>query len=206
MTNTEIEALMQMSTILLIIGSILLILAIIKIKKQNKKNENKKNIAYQEDTNNQEESIVIQTIETQTEKEILMPYRRRYLLTKNEWAFYKSLKPVADELGYTVLAKIRVADLVEVTAKDRSEWQKYFNKVNKKHVDFVLAKPENLQIVLLIELDDNSHNEAQKKRDDFIDELYKQTGYKLLRTRGSGELKEQIQAILSSISTEHSTQ
>lgn len=126
-----------------------------------------------------------------------LPYKKKLLLTKNEWAFYKSLKPVADELGYTVLAKIRVADLVEVTAKDRSEWQKYFNKVNKKHVDFVLAKPENLQIVLLIELDDNSHNEAQKKRDDFIDELYKQTGYKLLRTRGSGELKEQIQTILN---------
>lgn len=126
-----------------------------------------------------------------------LPYRKKFLLTKNEWAFYKSLKPVANELGYTVLAKIRVADLVEVTAKDRSEWQKYFNKVNKKHIDFVLAKPENLQIILLIELDDNSHNEAQKKRDIFIDELYKQTGYKLLRTRGSAELKEQIDTILN---------
>lgn len=125
-----------------------------------------------------------------------LPYRKKFLLTKNEWAFYKSLKPVADELGYTVLAKIRVADLVEVTAKNRSEWQKYFNKVNKKHVDFVLAKPENLQIVLLIELDDNSHNESQKSRDAFIDALYKQTGYKLLRTRGTAELKEQIETIL----------
>lgn len=125
-----------------------------------------------------------------------MPYRKKFLLTKNEWAFYKSLKPVADELGYTVLAKIRVADLVEVTTKNRSEWQKYFNKVNRKHIDFVLAKPENLQIVLLIELDDNSHNESQKNRDAFIDALYKQTGYKLLRTRGTAELKEQIETIL----------
>lgn len=126
-----------------------------------------------------------------------MPYKKKLLLTKNEWSFYKSLKPVADELGYSVLAKIRVADLVEVTAKDRSEWQRYFNKVNKKHVDFVLAKPENLQIVLLIELDDNTHNEAQKQRDEFIEALYSQTGYKLLRTRGSGELKEKIQSILN---------
>lgn len=130
-----------------------------------------------------------------------LPYRKKFLLTKNEWAFYKILKPVADELGYTVLAKIRVADLVEVTTKDRSEWQKYFNKVNKKHVDFVLAKPENLQIVLLIELDDNSHNESQKNRDAFIDELYNQTGYKLLRTRGSTELKEQIESLLKNNDT-----
>lgn len=125
-----------------------------------------------------------------------MPYKKRYLLTKNEWSFYKALKPAADELGYTVLAKIRVADLVEVTSSDRSEWQKYFNKINKKHIDFALAKPENLQIVLLVELDDNSHNEAQKQRDEFVEALYKQTGYKLLRTKGTGSLKEAIEKAL----------
>lgn len=125
-----------------------------------------------------------------------MPYKKKLLLTKNEWSFYKSLKPVADELGYSILAKIRVADLVEVTSKDRSEWQTYFNKINKKHVDFVLAKPDNLQIVLLIELDDNSHNDKQKQRDEFIEALYKQTGYTLLRTSGTGELKEKIKSAL----------
>ena len=126
-----------------------------------------------------------------------LPYKKKLLLTKNEWSFYKALKPAADELGYTVLAKIRVADLVEVAVSDRSEWQKYFNKINKKHIDFALAKPENLQIVLLIELDDNSHNDEQKKRDEFIEALYKQTGYKLLRTKGTGNLKEAIEAALA---------
>lgn len=126
-----------------------------------------------------------------------LPYKKKLLLTKNEWSFYKALKPAADELGYTVLAKIRVADLVEVAVSDRAEWQRYFNKINKKHIDFALAKPENLQIVLLIELDDNSHNEAQKKRDEFIEALYKQTGYKLLRTKGTGNLKEAIEAALA---------
>jgi len=125
-----------------------------------------------------------------------MPYKKKLLLTKNEWSFYKALKPAADELGYTVLAKIRVADLVEVTTSDRSEWQKYFNKVNKKHIDFALAKPDNLQIVLLIELDDNTHNDTQKKRDEFIEDLYKQTGYKLLRTKGTAYLKEAIETAL----------
>lgn len=121
-----------------------------------------------------------------------LPYKKKLLLTKNEWAFYKSLKPIADELGYSVLAKIRVADLVEVNVKDSKDFMKYFNKINKKHVDFILAKPENLQIELLIELDDNSHNSAQKQRDEFVETLYKQTGYKLLRVKGAGELKEKI--------------
>lgn len=146
--------------------------------------------------NNQQKQKTISQKEDISDVEVsnveTLPYKKKLLLTKNEWSFYKSLKPIADELGYSILAKIRVADLVEVTSKDRSEWQKYFNKINKKHIDFVLAKPENLQIILLIELDDNSHNEKQKQRDEFIDMLYIQTDYKLLRVRGTGELKEKI--------------
>lgn len=121
-----------------------------------------------------------------------LPYAKKFLLTKNEWAFYKSLKPIADELKLTVLAKVRLADLVEVNVSDKKEYIKYFNKINKKHVDFILAKPENLQIELLIELDDNSHNEKQKERDSFTEALYNKTGYKLLRVRGAQELKEKI--------------
>lgn len=125
-----------------------------------------------------------------------LPYKKKLLLTKYEWGFYKELKPIADELGYTVLAKIRVADLIEVTAKDHSEWQKYFNKISNKHIDFVLAKPENLQVILLIELDDNSHNKTQKKRDDFINALYQKADYKLLRVNGTAELKSKIESTL----------
>ncbi len=166
--------------------ALIIIIALVIYIAINKKNEMKLATAPAEPT--QEENIKV------TEN---LPYKKKLLLTKNEWSFYKSLKPVADELGYSVLAKIRVADLVEVAqTKDRSEWQKYFNKINKKHVDFVLAKPENLQIVLLIELDDNSHNDKQKQRDEFIEALYKQTGYTLLRTSGTGELKEKIMSAL----------
>ncbi len=125
----------------------------------------------------------------------VLPYKKKLLLTKNEWIFYKSLKPVADELGFSILSKIRVADLVEVNVDDKKDYMKYFNKINKKHVDFALAKPDNLQIMLLIELDDNSHKDGNK-RDEFIEKLYKQTGYKLLRLKGEAGLKEAIENAL----------
>lgn len=128
----------------------------------------------------------------------ILPYKKKLLLTKNEWAFYKELKPIADEMKLSVLAKIRVADLVEVDSSvNKSEWQKYFNKINKKHIDFALANPANLRIELLIELDDNSHNNAQIERDKFVEELYKKTGYPFLRTRGTGDLKNKISAALN---------
>lgn len=171
---------------------LILVGLIIYLVKKNKKTKNDiQNINIPNINNNDDDNTIDIPLPTEN-----FPYKKKYLLTKNEWSFYKSLKPVADELGFCILAKIRVADLVEITAKDRSEWQKFFNKVNKKHVDFALAKPENLQIMLLIELDDNTHNEKQKDRDVFIDALYKQTGYKLLRVRGEGNLKNAVNDIL----------
>lgn len=170
-------------TVVLIV--IILILGIIIISMNKNKSQSNK-------TNETKEEI---EVEEKTET-IEMPYKKKYLLTKNEWYFYKGLKPVADELGYTILAKIRVADLIEVVAKDPKEKMAYTNKVNRKHIDFALARPENLKIELLIELDDMSHSTKQKDRDEFIEKLYEKAGYKLLRVHGSGYLKEKIENIL----------
>ena len=127
-----------------------------------------------------------------------IPYRPKYFLTKNELYFYKELKKIADEKNLVVLSKIRVADLVEVEPMDRRQWQTYFNKINKKHVDFALANPQNLQIQLLIELDDYSHNDKQYERDRFMEAVYKKTNYKLLRVKGIANLKENIEGTLNS--------
>lgn len=127
-----------------------------------------------------------------------IPYRPKYFLTKNELYFYKELKRIADEKNLVVLSKIRVADLVEVEPMDRSQWQTYFNKINKKHVDFALANPQNLQIQLLIELDDYSHNDKQYERDRFMEAVYKKTNYKLLRVKGTANLRENIEGTLNS--------
>lgn len=124
-------------------------------------------------------------------------YQRKYLLTHHEWSFYKELKPVADKLGYTVLAKIRMADLVEAVANNNSDYYKGFAKVKAKHVDFALARPDNLYIELLIELDDNSHTEGNE-RDAFVEAVYASVGYKLLRVRGGEYLEDKITAALDS--------
>lgn len=125
-------------------------------------------------------------------------FYRKNLMTKNEWSFYKSLKPIADKLNYSILAKVRVADLIGIkNGVSKSEWQTAFNKISKKHIDFILCNPENLYPILLIELDDNSHNvEKQKQRDEFIDKLYKNTGYRLLRVTSATEIEEKIKKAL----------
>lgn len=128
-----------------------------------------------------------------------IPYKRKNLMTKNEWSFYKQLKIIADEINLTILCKTRIADLVEVeNGLNKSEWQIAFNKINKKHIDFILCKPENLYPLLLIELDDNSHKTNERKeRDIFIEKILEKCGYKILRIKGPGQLKEKIINILN---------
>lgn len=132
--------------------------------------------------------------ELQEDKIEKLPYIKKNLMTKNEWAFYKQLKPIADKHNYSIICKTRVADLIDVQkGLSKSEWQTAFNRINKKHIDFILCKPENLLPVLLIELDDNSHDtEKSKERDEFIEKVLNLTGYKLLRTRGTAELEDNI--------------
>lgn len=141
---------------------------------------------------NQVNTETTDTIETEEIKEY--PYKKKLLLTKNEWYFYKKLKPICDKYNLHILSKIRFADLVEVESKiDNKEKIKYFNKISRKHIDFVLCKPENLQIIALIELDDKSHEQKNRiERDNFIDNVCKKTGYKIIHIRNYEEIEEKL--------------
>ena len=121
-----------------------------------------------------------------------LPYRKNFLLTKNEYWFYKNLKEIADKYGYAILAKIRFADLVEVNGEaGKSEYMKYFGKIKAKHIDFILCKKENLYPELLIELNDNSHKKEDRiKRDEFVKKIADKVGYKMIFVNGTGDLED----------------
>ena len=92
------------------------------------------------------------------------------------------------------MAKIRFADLVEVSAEaDKKEYMKYFGKIKSKHIDFILCKKDNLYPELLIELNDSSHNKEDRiKRDDFIKKIAERVGYKMVFINGTQNLEETI--------------
>lgn len=177
--------------ILAIIG--LIVYLIISKKKTNTNIQvNIPTTAVNDNIDNNEDLLEIKS------ENMFLPYVRKNLMTKNEWYFYKQLKPVADKLNYSILCKVRVADLVDIEkGLDKSQWQTAFNRINKKHIDFVLCKPENLYPELLIELDDSAHkSDKVAKRDEFIEKLYKKTGYKLLRVQGGGNIEDKIRTVL----------
>lgn len=118
-------------------------------------------------------------------------YQKAWMFTYNEKDAYAKLKPIAEELGYTVFAKVRLLDLLE-PVKGTKKYKTYFYKIQAKHVDFVLCD-EKLVARYIIELDDNSHNaESRKQRDEFVDEVVQSVGYQIIHVRAIDETIRQF--------------
>ena len=112
-------------------------------------------------------------------------YQAKYLLTQNEWHEYKKLKVFAEEKQLQICPKVRLLDLVEPKSGDG--YLSKLNKIQSKHVDFVLTD-QDMRVKAILELDDNSHNaKDRKERDKFVDEVLTNTGYKIIHTRSITE-------------------
>ncbi len=102
-----------------------------------------------------------------------------HLLTPAEQAFHAVLEPLVRN-SCAISTKVRLADLFSVIP-GRGQ-QAAFNKISRKHIDFVLTEPTTSRILCAIELDDSSHNRADRiGRDDFVNELFAANNLPLLR-------------------------
>lgn len=130
-------------------------------------------------------------------KQTIAAYRKKYLLTKNEYSFYQKIKPIIQEKNLRVLCKIRLADLIEPEPnKNQKEWYAAFNRIKSKHIDFAIAT-ENMKVIVLVELQDNTHQKSDRKeRDEFVNTAVTRAGYILLsvynNTDGLKQLEESL--------------
>ncbi len=114
---------------------------------------------------------------------IAQPYvLKTSLFTPAERSFLGCLDSVLSS-DIRVFAKVRLADLFDVErTSDRSAWRSAFNKINSKHVDFVLYRAADLSPMLAIELDDKTHErEDRRRRDMFLDEIFAASNMSLIR-------------------------
>lgn len=127
-----------------------------------------------------------------------LPYRKvESLLSPAERSFYDVLVPVADAEKLRVFAKVRLQDLFSLP-RGTDNRATYQNKIQQKHVDFVLCDAQAVVPLLAIELDDASHRRAERQaRDQFVDAVYATAGLPLLRVAvkpsyAAGELAVEI--------------
>jgi hypothetical protein len=114
------------------------------------------------------------------------------LLTAAEQKFYQALDAAIDG-RFLILSKVRIADLFIVTSASRSARHRVFCSIACKHVDFVLAEAQNLRPVAAIELDDSSHQRADRLlRDQLLDELFEKAAFPLLRFRTAAKYSPRL--------------
>lgn len=108
------------------------------------------------------------------------PYKvKKSILSSAELNFYNQLKYHTNEFDVIILAKVRLADIVSVKKiKDRI---KYWNKIQAKHIDFIICTIDSTPIVG-IELDDRSHKlKSAYQNDTFKNKLFEEIGISLFR-------------------------
>jgi hypothetical protein len=133
-----------------------------------------------------------------------LPYRRKdYLLTQPERSLFGVLSEVVRD-RYFIFAKVRLADLVWMP-KGTQSWQSHFNRVQSKHIDFVICDRASIRPLLCIELDDASHGQAARQtRDAFVDAALLAAGLPFIRIRAAksynvAELRRQIEAAINAM-------
>lgn len=99
------------------------------------------------------------------------------LLTTNEDRFRRVLSEVTGD-RYFLACQVRMADVLDA----RPYSQAAFNKISRKHFDFVLCDPATTRPLMAIELDDSTHRRAEAQaRDSVKDAACRAARFPLLR-------------------------
>jgi hypothetical protein len=126
--------------------------------------------------------IVVVVVKTMAgageEKSKDFPYEKEpSLFTATELAFLAALDQAVGR-QVRIMGKARLADIVGVKkGLDKPAWQKAFNRIQSKHLDFVACDPKTMAVQFVIELDDKSHRRPDRQeRDQFLDQVMQAVG------------------------------
>lgn len=109
-------------------------------------------------------------------------HKRSHLCDPNERRFLGALvMAVGNE--YLIMTKVRIADLMVLSKQlDEKGKKNAYDKVSREHVDFVLCRKHNTEVVCAIDLiDRTSLNMERARRAKFLDELFKNAGLPFVR-------------------------
>lgn len=117
-----------------------------------------------------------------------LPYALRdAFLTPAEHSFYMVLRQALEGAAgdrAIVFSKVSLGDVFYARSSDPSEFRTATNRIDRKHVDFLLCEPGTVRPLMGIELDDRSHGRDDRQaRDAFVDQVFETAGLPLMRVR-----------------------
>ena len=126
---------------------------------------------------------IVALLSPKTEKaEQDFPYALRDdFLSPAEQSFYQVLRTVGGE-RLLICPKVALADLFFAKTGDYRQNRIFLNRIDRKHVDFLLCEPKTMRPVVGIELDDKSHDRPERQeRDEFVDGVFAAAKLPLVR-------------------------
>lgn len=128
---------------------------------------------------------------TENTSEERLPYvPKKGLMTPSERKLYAILKETLGD-RYDISPQVGLSRIFDVRASGW-EWKKYFNKISRKSVDFLVAEKGSSKPVLAIELDDWTHKlDRRIERDEFVERVFGAAGLGLLRMKKKDILRAQ---------------
>lgn len=111
-----------------------------------------------------------------------LPFKLRDdFLSNAEISFCQVLRGVVGDRA-VVCPKVNLGDLFFVATGDHRKNRALTNRVDRKHVDFLLCEPKTMRPILGIELDDRSHDRADRQaRDQLVEAVFNAAGLPLAR-------------------------
>ncbi|EIE7934797.1 DUF2726 domain-containing protein [Salmonella enterica] len=122
-------------------------------------------------------------------------YERKPFLTQNERLFFKK---IMDEINdnYHIITQVRLADIIQPNKTFNKKSKQYialFRQISQWHVDYAIMNKQNFNIILVIELDDSSHQQkARQRRDTILNKALEQSGITIIRTTNFNDAMKQI--------------
>ena len=131
------------------------------------------------------ESTAGKQIET---KDALLPYRlRERFLSTPEVALYRALWEMVGE-RYVIFAKVALNDIFYIVRPNENVH--YFNKLFRKHVDFLLCEAKTLQPQIGVELVKPAPVGGNRSSDLFMEDLFLTAGLPLVQVPSNDRYEE----------------
>lgn len=124
---------------------------------------------------------------------ITFPYGLRDdFLSAAELSFFLVLKGVLPP-ERALMAKVNLADLFFIRPPHLNKAAK--NRIDRKHVDFLICNAKTMMPVLGVELDDASHQQKDRmERDDFVDRVFAAAGLPILHVKAARAYQPEVLA------------
>lgn len=123
------------------------------------------------------------------------------LMTQTEAGFFRKLEQAVKE-RYYVFPQVHMSAILDHHVKGQ-DWNYAFRHINGKSVDYVLCDLETLQPTYAIELDDYTHDRADRRdRDKEVERIFEAAHLPLVRFRNKDVTEAEIVQALTKANKE----